>query len=145
MHVPNNVFEDVLNPVALGPADVWLQRNTTIGKAPATTAGLLHWNGRRWSRVTLPAGTTFVDSMTEDGHGGLWLAAVGPKPNYPSYIYHLNGKWTRHSVPAVKGTNVGGVTELSWIPGTRSVWATADMLQRGINGEVIGAILKHAG
>jgi hypothetical protein len=144
-HVPKNATEYVLNPVALGPADVWLQREITRGTAGATTPYLLHWNGRRWSRVAVPAGTTFVDSMAQDGHGGLWVAANGPKPKYRQYLYHLNGKWTRYGVPAVKGTTVGGVGGLTWIPGTRSVWATGDLFPRGTNDEVIGAIFKYAG
>jgi hypothetical protein len=83
--------------------------------------------------------------MTQDGHGGLWLAANGPKPGYPWYLYHLNGKCTRYSVPAVKGTTVGDLISLSWVPGTRSVWATGNMFQPGTSGGIIGAILKHAG
>jgi hypothetical protein len=144
VHVPKNSVEGVLNPVALGPADVWIQRDITKGTAGATTAYLLHWNGQRWQRVSIPAHVTDVDYMTQDGHGGMWLAVNGPKPDYRWYIYHLNGKWTRYSIPAVSGTTVGDLISLSWIPGTRSVWATGNMLQPGSSGGVIGAILKYS-
>ena len=144
-HVPKNATENVLNPVALGPANVWIQRDIERGLAGAATLYLLHWNGQRWSRVTLAAGISGVDYMTPDGHGGLWLAANGPKPSFTWYLYHLNGKWARYSVPAVKGTTVGDLISLNWIPGTRSVWAAGNMLQPGSSGGIIGAILKHAG
>jgi hypothetical protein len=145
VHVPKNASEYVLNPVALGPADVWLQRDIVRGTAGAATLYLLHWNGRHWARVALAAGISGVDYMTQDGHGGLWLAANGSKPSYTWRLYHLNGRWTRYSVPAVKGTTVGDLIGISWIPGTRSVWATGNLFQRGANGGIFGDILKHAG
>jgi hypothetical protein len=144
-HVPKNATENVLNPVALGPRDVWIQRDITRGTAGATTLYLMHWNGRHWARVSIPAAVTGVDYMTQDGHGGLWLAVSGPKPDYPWYIYHLNRKWTRYIIPKVSGTTVGDLISLSWIPGTRSVWATGNMFQPGATGGIIGAILKHVG
>jgi hypothetical protein len=145
VHVPKNSVEFVLNPVALGPANVWIQRDIEKGSAGATTLYLLHWNGRHWARVALAAGISIVDFLTQDGHGGLWAAANGPKPSYSPRLYHLNGKWTRYRVPAVKGTTAGTLTGISWIPGTRSVWATGNLFQRGTNGGIIGDILKHAG
>jgi hypothetical protein len=142
-HVPKNATEDVLNPVALGPADVWIQRDITRGTAGATTLYLLLWNGSRWARVSIPAAVSGVNYITQDGHGGMWLAVSGQKPDYRWYIYHLNGKWKRYSIPAASGTTVGDLISLSWIPGTRSVWATGNMLQPGTGGGVIGAILKY--
>jgi len=143
--VPKNATDDVLNPVALGPTDVWIQRDITKGLAGATTLYLLHWNGRHWSRVALAAGISGVDYLTQDGHGGLWVAANGPGPSYTWYLYHLNRKWTRYSAPAAKGTTVGDLISLNWIPGTRSVWAAGNMFQPGSSGGIIGVILKHAG
>lgn len=143
--VPAHSVEYVQNPVALGPADVWLQRDIVRGTAGAATLYLLHWNGRSWHRVAIPSQISGVDYMTQDGHGGLWLAANGPKPAYRWYFYHLNGKWTRYSVPAANGTTVGDLIGVSWIPGTRSVWATGNMFLPGTNGGIIGAILKRGG
>ena len=145
VHVPKNAAEFVVDPVALGPADVWIQRDIERGSAGATTLYLLHWNGRHWARVALATGISIVDFLTQDGHGGLWVAANGPKPSYSPRVYHLNRKWTRYRVPAVKGTTPGTLTGISWIPGTRSVWATGNMFPRGNNDEVMGAILRYAG
>jgi hypothetical protein len=143
VRVPSGSSEYVLDPVALGPADVWMQRELLKGTAGAVTVGLLHWNGRAWRRVAIPADISSVGYMTQDGHGGLWLAASGPKPAYRWYFFHFDGSWTRESIPAVKGTTVGDVIGISWIPGTRSVWAAANMFQPGTSGGIIGAILKH--
>lgn len=105
---------------------------------------MLHWNGHSWRRIALPATATEVDAATQDGHGGLWLTAVGPQPDYRWYFFHRNGKWTRYNVPAESGTTVGDVVALSWIPGTRSVWAAGNMFPPG--GETVdGALLQHAG
>jgi hypothetical protein len=144
-HVPAHASEYVADPVALGPADVWIKRDILRGTAGAATLYLLHWNGSSWRRVAIPAQISGVDYMTQDGHGGLWLAANGPKPAYRWHIYHLNGRWTRDSVPAAKGTTVGDLIGLNWIPGTRSVWAAGNMFLPGTNGGILGAILKHGG
>ncbi len=144
VRVPANATEFPADPVALGPADVWVQQVIERGLQGAATLYLLHWNGRSWHRVANPSNMSSVAYMTQDGHGGIWLAANGLKPQYRWYLYHLNGKWTRESVPAAKGTTVLDLIGLSWIPGTRSVWATGNMAQPGTNGGIFGAILKHA-
>ena len=144
VRVPANATESPADPVALGPADVWVQQFIERGLQGAATLYLLHWNGRSWHRVAIPSNMSSVAYMTQDGHGGIWLAANGLKPQYRWYLYHLNGKWTRESVPATKGTTVLDLIGLSWIPGTRSVWATGNMAQPGTNGGIFGAILKHA-
>lgn len=144
VRVPANSTEYVNDPVALGPNDVWIQRQILRGQAGAVTMYLQHWNGRFWRRVAKPQQISIVDNMTQDGHGGLWLAVNGPKPAYRWYIYHLNGgTWTRDSVPAASGTNVLDLIDLRWVPGTRSVFAAGNMLQPGSTGGIIGAILRH--
>jgi hypothetical protein len=145
VRLPAGTDAYVGNLVALGPADAWVLRDEMRGTAGATTTGLLHWNGRSWSRVAVPSGVSIISDVTPDGHGGLWLAGNGPKPAYKWYLYHLDGKWRRYDVPTAKGTTLLDLTGLSWIPGTRSVWATANMLQPGANGKIIGAILKYHG
>jgi hypothetical protein len=65
--------------------------------------------------------------------------AAGTQPSL--YFAHLSaGKWTTQAVPADNGLTASQLTGISWIPGTRSVWATAEY--PGSGGSV-GAILKY--
>jgi hypothetical protein len=79
---------------------------------------LVHWNGRRWHRVTgqLPAGA-LAGPIAADGHGGLWLYAE--RPAGAGYLVHyLNGTWTSSAAPG----GAAAVTALTLVPGTGSLW-----------------------
>ena len=41
-----------------GARQCWLQRNIERGTAGATTMYMLHWNGRTWKRIAIPANVT---------------------------------------------------------------------------------------
>jgi hypothetical protein len=128
---------------ATGTADAWLEWDIEQGTAGAQTLYLLHWNGSSWAKVKVAFPTSIVDYMTQDGHGGLWMVANGPAPDYQWFTYHLNaGKWTRYPVPVATGLSLLDLTGISWIPGTRSVWATGNMaVPNGTS--IYGAILKY--
>jgi hypothetical protein len=140
---PAGAVEFPVDLAATGPADAWLQRDIEQGSAGAQTLYLLHWNGRSWTRVKLGFPTSIVDSMTQDGHGGVWMVANGPARAFRWFTYHLNaGQWTRYTVPAAKGLSLLDLTGISWIPGTRSVWLTANMAGPPNGNAIFGAILK---
>ena len=106
---------------AIGPNDVYVSEN----RSSTQTQRLLHWNGRTLQPVVLPAQISVVAAMTKDGHGGLWVYGTGPQGQ--QYFADRNGgKWTVQAVPADDGMTASAVTGLNWIPGTRSVWATAE-------------------
>ncbi len=129
------------NPVALGPNNVWVDVDNSSGEPYVKTLYLLHWNGRSWSHVSIPAQISHVDSMTQDGHGGLWLAANGPPPANTCYFAHLSdGRWTTAAMPPDPGYTAGDLTGITWIPGTLSVWATGGY---SASGNYAGAILKY--
>ena len=104
-------------------ASVW----GTVYAAASGSRGplvLVHWNGRRWRRVTgrRPAGT-LAGPVAADGHGGLWLGA--DRPAGAGYLLHYRaGKWTTAAGPARRAAAVS-VTGLTLIPGSRSLWGTA--------------------
>lgn len=127
--------------VALGRDSVWLDLDNTFGEPAPTTLRMEHWNGKSWSTVTTPARISYVDGMTQDGHGGLWVTGYGPKPADQYFLAHYSGgKWTTSTLPTDAGDQAGTVTGISWIPGTRSVWATANYKTSSGN---TGAILKY--
>ena len=127
--------------VALGPKNVWLDVDSTFDEPAPTTVRAEHWNGKSWSSVTIPARISYVDGMAQDGHGGLWLTGNGPEPADQYFLAHYSGgRWRTRTLPADAGDRAGTVTGISWIPGTRSVWATANYKAPGSN---TGAILKY--
>lgn len=136
--VPKGDIEFVLGPSALGSENLWAQLAVQPVSGGPATLYLEHWNGKHWGRVGLKYPTSGIDSIASDGHGGIWLHGIGPKPALTEYFEHRNsaGQWSRSAVPADMSIQPPG---LSWIPGTRSLWATGDLF----SGQVIyGAILK---
>jgi hypothetical protein len=105
--------------LAVGPANVWagFAYGSLAGPNPGTRV-LLHWNGSRWSTVSLPKGAAAF-SLASDGHGGLWT--LGGSASSSDSAYHLaGGHWTKVALPTEPGqlTRAGG---LKLIPGTQSV------------------------
>jgi len=52
----------------------------TVTAIPRQAPFLLHWNGTRWSKVTVPYSAQFAPSnwtIAQDGHGGVWLSVQG--------------------------------------------------------------------
>jgi hypothetical protein len=75
--------------LALSPMDVWatFSPNRTTGVA---TLVLLHWNGKRWSKITgkLP-NASLTGAIASDGSGGVWLAAVNAADTVPLILHFL--------------------------------------------------------
>jgi hypothetical protein len=123
--------------LGVGQTDAWMMANiSTSSLVPAKTE-LLHWNGKSWSNVAIKYPTTTMQ-IASDGHGGLWAAAQGTGPAYAEHFYHLSdGRWSEYAVPDAVDIQPPGLT---WIPGTRSVWATGDLIGKNV---VYGATLKY--
>src|SRR5258707_1843276 len=143
-NVPPNATEDTGNLMASGPANVWLERNIQIGSQGARTLYLMHWDGKRWTRVHFGFPTSFADYIARDGHGGIWIVANGPAPHYQWYFEHFNGgHWSRQRPPATAPTTFQQITACSWIPGTRSLWAAGGLLPLHSTTAVLGALFRY--
>jgi hypothetical protein len=119
-------FADILGLADVASNDVWADvgvLNSTGTNPPGTV--LLHWNGKAWSRVRFPYGGNAVTPVTYDGHGGIWLVTADGTGNNPTqwFDHYTGGHWTRVRVPSRAGEQPE-MDNLSWIPGTRSLWAT---------------------
>jgi hypothetical protein len=111
----------------IGPRDAWADA-TTFGARGISY--LLHWNGRSWTRSTLPFGAIAGSPVVPDGHGGLWLAVtIGTGRNLTYWFCHYSGgHWTKTPIPG-SGAPAGLMSiQIAWIPGTGSVWVTGHML-----------------
>jgi hypothetical protein len=140
--VPPNSTESVGDLAADNRGTVWLTRNIITGTQVGRTLYLLRWASGRWHRITFRKPTSIVDGLVPDGHGGVWLTDNGPR--YRWYLDHYNArKWTRDLVPVVQGTSLLDVISLTWVPGTRSVFAGANYLIPKASRGIVGAMLKY--
>lgn len=144
VRVPRNSTEFISSLTADSRGDVWLTRDITTGAQATRTLYVLRWSARRWHRLGFGKPTSLVDDLVPDGHGGIWLAANGPRPRYTWYLDHYNaGKWSRDSVPVVKGMSLLDVISLTWVPGTREVLAGANDQVPNASQGIVGATLKY--
>ena len=97
-----------------------------IGSGNAQDEGgptvILHYNGHSWRRVaegSFGIGTSPLQQVSSDGHGGLWI----PMPGFagrPSFMVHYSGgRFT--TVPLPVGARRIDVVSVSRIPGTADV------------------------
>jgi hypothetical protein len=133
--------------VGLGPHNVWVSEVPVVtpisGFVPSVSTALLHWNGTAWTVAEAPAPGENNGALGYDGHGGFWLTVgQGDGGTAPADLLHYrHGTWTRQLAPAGHGYTDYGVTVLTYIPGTRSLWGVADVLKAGPPTE--NAILKY--
>jgi hypothetical protein len=118
-----------------GPDSAWVWR-TPAARGQQTAADVLHWDGRSWQTVA-GAPADAIDSVAPDGSGGLWATGVDRNPSGFNLFYHLTGRhWTEVNPPT--GTLPQAPENLTWIPGTHSLWGTATAITRqGEHGEII--------
>jgi hypothetical protein len=58
----------------------------------------LHWNGHAWLQVPVPYPTQADGDISQDGHDGIWMYAIGPATpaGALTYLYHYaHGQWSR--------------------------------------------------
>jgi hypothetical protein len=105
---------------AFSRTDIWATAIAVGGNQPDF---LVHFNGTQWTRFELPW-KVGGDSIAADGHGGLWMNAVGLLSGQP-YVVHrtATGRWGRTPI----GTFLFG---LALIPGTASLWGVGSATQR---------------
>lgn len=54
----------------------------------------LEWNGKRWSRMRVPARVAELYGVTGDGDGRFWAAGFDPaRPHEPFLLRYADGKW----------------------------------------------------
>lgn len=138
--VAKGTTDQVAGLTALSASNVWAINDETVGEAGAATTYLLHWNGKTWSRAYLKYASSYAYNITADGHGGIWMAAAGPGPAYQCRFYHRTaaGQWAENVVGASNKISLLGTAR---IPGTSSLWATAETFAS--NTTVSAEILKY--
>jgi hypothetical protein len=84
---------------------------------------LYHWNGAKWSPVTIPYQESQAFSISSDGHGGIWFWDE-VDPGHHDYLVHYNGgHWSEVTVPRPAKAFSAQIYGVTAIPGTTSLWA----------------------
>jgi hypothetical protein len=125
--------------LATGPANAWMLAYVASSSLVAVKTDLLHWTGRSWANVPIKYPSVNVAYLTPDGGGGLWMNEWANGPVSAEHFYHLSdGRWSEYAVPGGASVQPPGLT---WIPGTRSLWATAETFPSDTTAET--EILKY--
>jgi hypothetical protein len=143
LRLPKGVSVFDPHVVALGAANVWVDFALSKGMGAYQGAVLLHYNGKKWARVSVPYAATFMlSTLTSDGHGGIWIAAT-TNDGLDQDMYHLHaGHWSRAVMPSHKG-DTSQVLAVALRPGTTSVWAAGDMVPTPGGGTPQGVLLEY--
>lgn len=111
--------------LALGSRDIWIdfRLRSTRQLAPEYGAVVLHFNGTAWTQVRVPyKAMTDILGMTPDGRGGIWFAAnIRTLPGVVMYD-NRNGRWSRHAVPAKRGS-YASLNAVATRPDSTTAWA----------------------
>jgi hypothetical protein len=130
VHTPNGIarprFTEINAVTALAKDDVWaVGWGFTRGDSFASFA--LHWDGRRWTRMSLPApvGQTVYQSLSAASPNDIW--AVGHYDNQGSQAItaHWDGSnWSQVDFPGLPSSALDGVAAAS----SDDVWAVGEYL-----------------
>jgi hypothetical protein len=124
--------------LASAPNSVWMTTALTKDGLSVPNPVLLHWNGRKWTRITGANPKDSFTNMISDGAGGLWLASDVHNASW--LVHYTPGTWTRQAAPAPHGWQPV-VRGLALIPGTRSVWGVGALNNGNVTGQE--AIFKY--
>lgn len=117
--VPNGGTAQLNDVLALSPTDAWAVGGMSwqVGDDEEHRPIALHWNGRRWSKVTVgPSFTSGLSGLAGDGRGGLWAQLDGT-----ALLHYRAGGWSRVELPRVPDSDTamsGGPVN---VPGTRTM------------------------
>jgi hypothetical protein len=96
---------------------------------------LLHWNGTKWLRVSLPDSLSLDSGFTElapDGAGGLWAVDMPPLSGVGGVLAHDSaGTWMTSALPpAPQGSYNESMTSLANVPASQDMLATVYYLAK---------------
>jgi hypothetical protein len=111
---------------ALGANNAWLAGDGCANSSCDRASVLVrHWDGKAWARAAFPYRGDAISPVAADGHGGIWLA-IANAPGSFSFCHYSGGRWTKSAAPSWDGQQVMPQA-LTWIPGTRSLWAAGGL------------------
>jgi hypothetical protein len=113
--------------------------NVWVAGTVAGTPMLGHFDGHRWTAVSMPSSATVAATgMCRDGRGGLWVIANAGTS--PSVVYHrsASGTWSRRV--QVSGNATNEILACASVPGRRAAWGAGKAAPRpGASGTAAAA------
>jgi hypothetical protein len=128
--LPKNGY---IYPYAIAAASarsVWA--TATIYPAAAHSF-LLHFTGKRWRAIPLPAKPAQLVQVAPDGSGGVWAIMFRPANGEYAFAHYARGAWKYDAIPTaglpglVAGSASFDVYALTRIPGSTSMLASGDV------------------
>jgi hypothetical protein len=120
-----NLPVGILAVSAVSRTDIWalVQQSFAI----STKALLIHWNGRSWSRLRLPAALVadFPVTILATGPSSVWVGAQapdGPLKDIEALWHWTAGGWVMYQIPAAVAAS------------TQGAWLTASLARDGHGG-----------
>jgi len=147
--VPAGNTAQPLSVVASGARSAWALGFVSVDNriVPNDGLALYHWNGAKWSPVTVPYKQTEAFSAASDGHGGIWFWAEADPGHHDFLIHDSGGHWSEVTDPRPAGAFSVQTDAITPIPGTASLWASgiaSSPIPIGDNpGGTEGLILKY--
>lgn len=104
--------------------DAW-----AVGDAYQTGSSTIHWNGSKWSSVSVPESNNIsTDAIAKIGNQ-TWAAGIADYENQHGYVIRTSGtKWTDAKLPTGMFTDIKGMSGTSpsdvWVVGSTTDWDT---------------------
>ncbi|WP_433376909.1 hypothetical protein [Streptosporangium sp. CA-115845] len=97
--------------------------------AGETVPLILSWNGKKWSRVSPPAGDIRLYGVTGDRKGRFWISGVDLDRPGEAFLLRYDG----HKVKALRGPETTGsrtvrLQAVTCLPGTGTVWSVGHVV-----------------
>lgn len=112
------------NIKAFSSRDIWVSAFVSHRSGPVATI-VVHWNGRRWSRVRPGSAGYYLPAAVSDGQGGWWSVPYGIA-NRVRFLWHRreNGRWIRFPLPvALTSFSLA----IAHVPGTGAMLAAGGL------------------
>jgi hypothetical protein len=98
----------------------------------ASHSYLLHFDGSKWQKISLPATPDQLLQVVPDGADGVWAIMFQSVTGNYEFAHYAAGTWTYDTVPTAGLPGLSGsagfdVYAISRIPGTQSMLATGDV------------------
>jgi hypothetical protein len=86
---------------AISSSDVWVLATVVRGSGLHAKFSFLvvHWDGRKWSRVKPGSAGYYLPTAVPDGHGSWWSPPYVPSGQVTYLLHRTNGRWVKFSLP----------------------------------------------
>ena len=107
--------------VAISRTDAWAVGNTSRGETAVNNPYVLHWNGAKWSGVTIPGGSGFTSALVSaSSASNVWVLGTNFDGLLNQKIFRYDGShWHTISVPAASSLDTLVVLSATdaWVTG----------------------------